>query len=96
MLEQTGGFRRDLPIAWIRQASPLVHMRTEFIDDRSGVVQLLLSRKPLAFIENHSQLLSDRVLALPGLRNGRDELGLAAFFNDLLCRLTLIIKLPVP
>jgi hypothetical protein len=46
MLKKTGRLRRDLPLTGIGQRSPRVHRLANFIDDRRGVVLLLLRRKP--------------------------------------------------
>ncbi|NTU63788.1 MAG: hypothetical protein HGB05_10400, partial [Chloroflexi bacterium] len=89
VLEQARRLGRDLPVVWIRPASPLVYLRAELINNRSGVVLLLLIREPFDFIENHFHLLSNRILPLPGLWNRGDKLCAAALLNDSLCRLAL-------
>jgi len=67
----------------------------EFVDDGRGLlVLLLLGGEPLAFVENQVLLIA-LPFAFPWFRNGRDELGLAPGFDDLLRRLALVIKLPV-
>jgi hypothetical protein len=94
MLKQTGGFGRDVPVIWIRQASPLLDLLPNSVDNGRMVVLLFLRRKPFAFVENYLPLFS-RPSSLPGLRNRRDKLCVAAALDNLLCRLTLVIKLPV-
>ena len=56
VLKQAGRLRRDLPLIGIGQGPPCVHMTADLIDDRSGIVLLLLGRKPLAFVEDKSRL----------------------------------------
>ena len=70
-------------------------MAAHFVDDRSGVVLLLLRRKPCAVIENKS-IMFGRALALLGLRDRRDELRGAAGFESFLRGLPILIKFPVP
>jgi hypothetical protein len=48
----------------------------------------------LTLVQNEFGLLITP--ALPGLGNGRDESGLTAVLDDLLSRLALVIKFPVP
>lgn len=94
MLEQARRFRRDLPIVGIRQAAPPVYMAAQLIDDRRGIVPLLLGRKPFAFVKDDGFLLGS-ALALSGLWQRRDELCVATSFDDLVGRLALLIQLPV-
>jgi hypothetical protein len=56
---------------------------------------LLLRRESLAFVKNQFRLRRGS-LAFSGLRNRRDELGLAPLLDDLLRRLTVLIELPIP
>ena len=95
VLKQPRGFRRDLPLIGIGQGAPCIHMAAHFVDDRGGVVLLLLGRKTLAFVEDELLLLRAR-LALLRLWDRRDELRTAARFDDLLRRLPSVIKLPMP
>ena len=53
MLQQTGGFGRDLPVVWIRQAAPPIDLLPNGIDNCRMVVLLYLCRKPLAFVEDN-------------------------------------------
>ena len=76
VLKEPGRFRRDLPLIGIGQAPPCVHMAAHFVDDRGGIVLLLLGRKPLAFVEDESRLCGG--FALLRLWDRRDELGAAA------------------
>src|SRR5687768_3391020 len=62
---------------------------------RGRVVLLFLGREPLALVEDDDLLLG-RVLPLPRLRDRRDELGATATLDDPLCRLTMVIQLPMP
>src|SRR3984893_19588345 len=64
VLKKTGCLRRDLPLIGIGQGTPCVHMTTDFIDDRSGVVLLRFGRKPLAFVEHKSRLCGGPFLRL--------------------------------
>jgi hypothetical protein len=90
MLQQTGGFGRDVPVMWIRQAAPLIDLLPNGVNDGRMVVLLCLCGQPLAFVE-HDLLLCDRLFALPGLWNRRDKLCAAAALENLLCRLTLVM-----
>ena len=56
MLEQPGGFGRDLPVVRIRQAAPLIDLLPNGVNDCGMVVLLFLCGKPLAFVE-HDRLL---------------------------------------
>ncbi len=94
VLKQAGRLRRHLP--WtLRQRPPLVHVLAHFVDDRGGIVLLLLRGKPLAFVE-HDVLLCGHGSAFLRLRNRRNELRPATVFENLLCRLAALIKFPVP
>ena len=93
MLQQTGSFGRDLPLMGMRQAAPLLDLLPHGIDHGRMVVLLGRRGQPLAFVE-HELLLGVRPCTLPGLGNRRDKLCAAAVDN-LLCRLPLVIKLPV-
>jgi len=95
VLKKTLGIGRDFPVVGVGEAAPLVNVVAELVDNgRSRVVLLLLGREPFALIENYL-LLPSRTLALPRLRDGRDELGAPAAFNNPLRRLALFIELPI-
>src|SRR5207249_2360996 len=81
VLKETGGLRHDQPLTGTGQGTPGVHMTAHFVDDRSGVVLLLLRGQPLAFIENEG-LLCGGFLVLLGFRDRRDEGGAAARLDD--------------
>jgi hypothetical protein len=57
MLQQPGGFGRDLPVVRIRQAAPLIDLLPNSVDNGRMVVLLCLRGKPLALVE-HDLLLS--------------------------------------
>ena len=42
MLQQAGGFRRDVPSVWIRQCSPFIHFLANRIDDDCRFLVFLL------------------------------------------------------
>jgi len=42
MLKQAGGLGCDLPGVWVLQTSPLIYIMAEFINNRRGIVLLLL------------------------------------------------------
>jgi hypothetical protein len=69
-------------------------MSADFIDDRGGVVLLLLGREPLAFVEDKSCLCGS--LALLRLWDRRDEFGTASIVDDLLRGLPRLIEFPAP
>ena len=52
VLKQTGRFRGYLPVARIGPCPPSIHMVAHLIDDRGGIVLLLLGRKALALVED--------------------------------------------
>ena len=57
MLQQTGGFRRDLPLMGMRPAAPLIDLLPHGINHDSRTLILLCRRgQPLAFVE-HELLL---------------------------------------
>jgi len=85
--------RCHLPLVGIRQRPPRLHVLAYLVDDRGLVVLLLLGGEPLALVEDE-RVLEGRLLVLPRLRNGRDELGAAAGLDDLLRRLPGLIQLP--
>ena len=95
VLKQSGGFGRYLPVIRARQASPLIYMSAQFIDDGRWIVLLFLGGKSFAFVEDQVLLLGC-AFALLGFWNGCDVFGAATFFDDLLCRLTLRVEFPVP
>jgi hypothetical protein len=74
----------------------LVNLLPYSIDHGCCMFILLCRRgQSFAFVE-HELLLGVGAFALPGLGNRRDKLCAAAALDNLLCRLTLLIKLPVP
>jgi hypothetical protein len=94
MLEKACGFGGDLPVVWVRPAPPLVYMMAKFVDGRGLIVLLSFSGEPLSFVENNL-LLIRLSLALPRLGNRRNELRSAPGFDNTLCRLALIVELPM-
>jgi len=94
MLKQPRRLGRDLPLAGIFQRAPCVHMPTHLVDDRGGVVLLLLRRETFAFIEDEGRLRGHLVLLW--LWNRRNEFCAASAFDDLLCRLPRLVELPIP
>jgi len=95
MLQQAGRFGCDLPLIGMRQAAPLIDLLPHGIDHGCCTFILLGRRgQPFAFVE-HELLLCVGAFALPGLGNRRDKLGAATALDNLLCRLPLVIKLPV-
>ncbi len=95
MLQEACRFRRDLPLAGIGDRAPAANMAANLVNDRRGIVLLLRRGKAQALVEHHA-LLDRRAFALLGLGDRRDEIGLAAGFNDLLRRLSRGIELPMP
>ena len=96
MLQQAGRFGRDLPLIGMRQAAPLIDLLPHGVDHGCCMFILLCLRgQPFAFVE-HELLLCVGAFALPGLGNRRDKLCAAAALDNLLGRLPLVIKLPVP
>ena len=96
VLEQAGGFGRDLPVVRVGQRPPLVHLLAHLVDDRSGVVLLLLRWRAPCPRRRRSAPACAAPLRFLRLGDRRDELGAAAGFDDLLGRLAVVVELPVP
>ena len=96
VLEEPGRFWRHAPIVRVGDASPIVHMATKFVDLGGCFVLLSGGREPLAFVKDQIHLDPCRSFAFLRFRDRRDEIGPAAFFDDLLRRLTLCVEFPVP
>lgn len=95
VLQQAGGFGRDLPVPRVRDLAPLVHMTTQLVNDGRGVVLLVFVREALFILEGQIPLLGRRPLLFLRLGDGGEELGLAPVIDDLLGGLALFIQLPV-
>src|SRR5687768_13530879 len=67
-------------------------MRPELIDDRRGIVLLLLTRDPLFILKENLFL---PLLLFLRLRDGRDVFRGAAVLHDAVCWLSRFIELPV-
>src|SRR5262249_15381607 len=93
--QQASRFGCDLPLIGMRQAAPLMDLLPYRIDHGRMVVLLCLCGQAFPFVK-HELLLGVGPSALPGLGNRRDEWCAAAALGNLLRRLTLVIKLPVP
>ena len=96
VLEQTGRLRRDLPLAGIGQGPPGVHVSAHLVDDRGGVVLLLLGREPLAFVEDDRLLRWRPAFRFFGFGIGVMNSARRRRLEDLLRRLAALIQLPVP
>ena len=94
VLDEALSFRFDQPVVRTLQFSPLIDTAPEFVDDRSWIVLLRLSGKPLALVENN-RLLVGLCFDLSRLRNRGDEFRPAAVRRDPLGRLTVTIEFPV-
>src|SRR5690606_29880214 len=70
VLEQSGSFRGNAPRR-LRQLAPRVHLLPYFVDERRGVVRLLVRRQPLPFVEDQPRLLRP-ALTLLRLRDCSD------------------------
>ncbi len=95
VLKQSLSFRRDLPLARAGKIPPRIQVSTYFVDNRCRVVLLLLCGDAFPLIEDNL-LLSIQALALLGLRNRCYKFRLAAEVFKFLCRLAVIVQLPVP
>ena len=93
--EQTGRLRGDLPLLRVWKFSPPIDLLANVVDDCGVLVLLLLGRKTLSLVEDDLGLFLTPFLLLR-LRDGRDEIGRPAAFDDLLGRLARFIQLPVP
>jgi len=91
VLEKADSFRRNMPVIGILQLTPLVNMKTQIIDDRSGIVLLFRGGEPLAFIEDNFTLLGCS-LASSWLWDWRDELDAASEKGDLHARVRICLK----
>jgi len=96
VLKKPGRLGRYAPIVRVGDASPIVHMATEFVDLGGCFILLSGGREPLAFVKDQIHLAPCRSFAFLRFRDRRDEIGSAAFFDDLLRRLTLCVEFPVP
>jgi len=91
VLKKADGFRRNMPVIGILQLTPLVYMKSQIIDDRSGIVLLFRGGEPLAFIEDNFTLLGCS-LASSWLWDWRDELDAASEKGDLHARVRICLK----
>ena len=94
MLQQPGSLWRNVPVVGIWQRAPLIHLLPESIDYWRRIVLLFFRREAFALIKNHFSLVN-RAFPFSWLRNGRDEFSTASIVYDTLCRLAIIIQLPV-
>ena len=78
----------------IRKFPPLIYVIAKIVDNWGWVVLLFFSRKPLAFVENQC-VLGGFPLLLLGFWNRGNEFCTTPSLNNLLCRLSLAIKLPM-
>ena len=94
VLQESLGFRGDLPGFGVGPVTPTVDMDTQFVDD-GGREFVLLARggKADALIEAEALLLGFSFL-LSRFRNGRDEFGFSARFDDFLSRLAGLVEFP--
>jgi len=93
VLQEACRFGRDVPLIGMRQGPPGIHIGAHFINDRSWIVLLTLRRQSLPFVKY--DLLLDNTLALLRFWDRGDELGAPTSLNDSLCRLPILIELPV-
>jgi len=94
VMQQVSRFRCDLPVVWVLQVSPLIYMTTKIVDNRCGVVLLVLGGKSFAFIKDEIGL-NLGLFALAGFGNGRYVFRPPACLNNSLRRLPLIIHFPM-
>ena len=79
VLEQAGGFGRDLPLVRVGEFAPLIHVPADFVDDGVGVVLLLSGGNAFfVFEKDFALLVFAGLAALLRLRHGGDEGGAAA------------------
>ncbi len=95
VLKQAGRFRRDLPLAGVGQGAPRIHMAAHLVDDRGGIVLLLLGGEALAFVEDNL-LLARELFRFFGLGMGVMNSARRRCLDDLLRGLPCLIQLPVP
>ena len=94
MLKQARGLGRHLPLVCARKSAPLVDLLTQFVDDRSRIVLLLLGRKAFAFVKN-DLLLVGGASSLLWLRNRRNKFCAAPLVDGSLRWLPSIVQLPM-
>jgi hypothetical protein len=92
MRQEARGLRCDKPLVGVWQIAPCLDIGADFVVDRRRVVFLLLGGE---IAEQHLRLVSPRLAPLPGLGNRRDEVRAAAGVDDPVCRLPVLVQLPV-
>jgi hypothetical protein len=85
---------QDAPVTGVCDGTPPVHVATQLVDDRRGVVLLLGSGNAGALIEDKSLLTLDALVLLRP-RDGRDEPRVAPRLDDLPRGLAIRVELPV-
>jgi len=95
VLQQSGGFRGDVPLVGVGQCPPGINVLANLIDDGSQVVLLLLGGKLMPFIKHHFILLYS-LGAFFWLGDGGDKLGTPALIHNALGGLAVRVQLPMP
>ena len=95
MLKQTRCLWRYLPMLRVWQVAPRLDVATHLVDDRGWIVLLLRRREPFAVFE-YEAFLRCGFFAFLGLWDRGDEFGATAVLVNLLRRLSIVIKLPMP
>lgn len=94
VLPQATRLRGHLPLAGVRNPSPAVHLLAYAIDDGSVLVLLLRCGEIFPVTEHQGNRFGG-ILAFLWFWDGRDELGGASAFDDLLCRVPGFVQFPM-
>ena len=92
VLQQTGCFRRRLPIAGVGDHAPFIDLIAQVIDEAGLGVLLFFGGEVVAFVEDEFFL---RGFPFAGLGDGRYEFRFAAAVDELAGGLAVRIQLPM-
>ncbi len=95
VLQQPRRLRRDQPLLRIAQAAPAVHVLADLVDDRGGVVLLLLGGEAVAAVQDQPALVRAPPPFLR-LRHRGDQLRAAPQLEDAVGRLSVRVQFPMP
>jgi hypothetical protein len=94
VLQEASSLGDDAPVIGVGIQPPAIDLLAYPVDDGSVIVALSLGAEALALVKRKLDLLGCTLLLLR-LGGGRDELVAAPGLEDLVCRLTCLVQLPV-